>query len=186
MPTNIEIKARVHDLARLRAEVESLGEGKVEVLDQEDLFFATDAGRLKLRILSPQRGELILYQRSDRPGPKPSHYRIAPTSDPAALREILSAVLRPAGVVKKRRWLYRIGPTRVHLDQVEGLGAFLELEVVLQPGQTEREGIAIAQRLMERLGIGAEQLVEGAYLDLFEGGCADGRSPGVRIAPLEG
>ncbi|MDR3633212.1 MAG: class IV adenylate cyclase [Isosphaeraceae bacterium] len=169
MPTNIEIKARVPDLGRLRAVVESLGDGPVEVLDQEDLFFATANGRLKLRILGAEHAELILYHRADSTGPKPSNYLIAPTSDPAALRAILTAVLEPIGVVQKRRWVYRVGQTRVHLDQVKGLGAFLELEVVLRPDQPERDGVAIAARLMEQLGIVNDQLVEGAYVDLLEG-----------------
>jgi predicted adenylyl cyclase CyaB len=174
MPTNIEIKARVHDLGQLRAVAESLADGPAEVIDQEDVFFATGEGRLKLRVFGPQRGELIHYRRPDRAGPKASHYRIAPTTDPAALREILSAVLRPDGVVKKRRWLYRVGQTRVHLDRVEGLGAFLELEVVLRPGQAESDGVAIARDLMGRLGVAEEQLVEGAYVDLLRGGPGPG------------
>lgn len=170
MPTNIEIKARVHNLARLRAAVEPLSDGPVEILDQEDIFFTTAHGRLKLRILGAQRGELILYQREDTAGPKPSNYLIAPTSDPATLNLILTSVLGVLGVVKKRRSLYLVGQTRVHLDEVDSLGAFMELEVVLRPDQSEDEGLAIAKGLMERLGIGEDELVEGAYLDLLRGG----------------
>ena len=78
MPTNIEIKAKVHDLAQLRAEIEPLGDGPVEILDQEDVFFATTRGRLKLRILEEHYGELILYHRADSAGPKPWNFVIAP------------------------------------------------------------------------------------------------------------
>ena len=74
------------------------------------------------------------------------------------------------GVVRKRRWLYMVGQTRVHLDRVEGLGEFVELEVVLRPDQAEGEGVAIAQDLMARLGIAEGQLVEMAYIDLMGGG----------------
>jgi predicted adenylyl cyclase CyaB len=73
------------------------------------------------------------------------------------------------GVVRKRRYLYLVGQTRVHLDEVEGLGEFMELEVVLRPEQSDAEGQAIARDLMTRLGIREEDLLEGAYMDLLEG-----------------
>jgi predicted adenylyl cyclase CyaB len=167
LPRNVEIKARVDDLAALRTMVEPLCDRPMEILDQEDLFFQSPAGRLKLRILARDRGELILYHRANQTGPKTSTYRIAPTSDPAALQAILTTVLPTLGVVKKRRWLYLVGQTRVHLDQVESLGEFLELEVVLRSNQSEQEGTAIAQELMDKLGIAPDQLVDRAYIDLI-------------------
>ena len=72
------------------------------------------------------------------------------------------------GVVRKTRYLYLAGQTRIHLDDVEGLGQFMELEVVLRPDQTDAEGQAIAEDLMARLGIRKEDLLEGAYMDLLE------------------
>jgi adenylate cyclase len=170
MPANVEIKARVGDLSSLRDRVESFADGPAEVLDQEDTFFAVATGRLKLRDFGSGRGELIRYHRPDDSGPKTSEYTIAPTSDPLALRAILSSVLGVLGVVRKRRWLYFVGQTRIHLDRVEGLGDYLELEVVLRPGQPEDEGVVIAQDLMGRLGIAQEDLVEVAYVDLLMGG----------------
>ena len=71
------------------------------------------------------------------------------------------------GRVRKRRILVLVGGTRVHLDSVEGLGDFLELEVVLRPGQTVAEGEAIARDLMAQLGVPEQALVSGAYLDLL-------------------
>jgi predicted adenylyl cyclase CyaB len=168
VPSNIEIKARVIDLGTIRALVEPLADRPVEVLDQEDIFFAAQSGRLKLRILDKSQAELIYYHREDAAGPKPSHYLIAPTTDPEALKAILTSVLQVVGVVRKRRWLYLVGQTRVHLDEVEGLGEFVELEVVLRPDQPEAEGIIIAKDLMARLGITEQQLVEAAYIDLLE------------------
>ncbi len=170
MPSNIEIKARVTDLAQIRAGIEPLADGPAETLDQEDIFFRPSRGRLKLRILGDDSGELIHYHRSDVAGPKTSNYTIAPTSDPAALKAILTSVLGAIGVVRKRRWLYRLGQSRLHLDRVEGLGEFVELEVVLRPDQAEKDGIIIAGDLMARLGIAEGQLVEVAYIDLMGGG----------------
>ena len=134
MPANIEIKARVSGLASIRAAIEPLADGPAQILDQEDIFFAAPDGRLKLRTFADGNGELIRYRRSDIAGPRTSRYTIAPTTAPEALRAILSSVLGVLGVVRKRRWLYMVGQTRVHLDEVEGLGEFVELEVVLRPG----------------------------------------------------
>ncbi len=72
------------------------------------------------------------------------------------------------GVVRKTRYLYLVGQTRVHLDDVEGLGQFMELEVVLREGQSDAEGQAIAEELMTRLGVERGDLLEGAYMDLLE------------------
>ena len=70
--------------------------------------------------------------------------------------------------VKKTRWLYLVGQTRVHCDQVEGLGDFVELEVVLEDNQTEEEGVQIAHDIMAKLGIDTSHLIPGAYVDLIE------------------
>jgi len=73
-------------------------------------------------------------------------------------------------VVRKRRNVYFFGQTRIHLDQVDGLGAFIEIEVVLDPGQDIQYGTAVAEDLMSKLGIEKEDLVAGAYVDLLEQG----------------
>jgi predicted adenylyl cyclase CyaB len=72
------------------------------------------------------------------------------------------------GIVRKRRLLYLVGRTRIHLDEVEGLGAFLELEVMLDDAQAEEEGEAIARRLLADLGVRDEDRVAAAYIDLLE------------------
>ncbi len=167
MPSNVEIKARVPDLAPIRQRVESISDGPAVILDQEDIFYTVPQGRLKLRILGLGRGELILYHRSDVAGPKTSNYQIAPTREPEVLRAILSHVLPTRAVVRKRRWLYHVGQTRVHLDQVAGLGDFVELEVVLHAGQAAEAGIAIARALMLSLDIAEPQLVDKSYVDLL-------------------
>jgi predicted adenylyl cyclase CyaB len=169
MPTNIEIKARARNFAELHQRAESLSDTPVEVIPQEDTFFHTPKGRLKLRQLSPQRGQLVYYDRPDQDGPKRSNYHIFETSDPDGLKAALSLALGVRGVVRKMRHLYLVGQTRVHLDEVEGLGQFMELEVVLRPEQSDLEGQAIAQDLMNRLGVQAADLLDGAYMDLLEG-----------------
>jgi predicted adenylyl cyclase CyaB len=167
MATNIEIKAWVADPESLRERVESLSDTAGELITQEDTFFHTPSGRLKLRVIAPDYGQLIYYERNDEAGPKRSDYLISVTSEPETLKAALSAALGIRGRVRKERWLYWIGHTRVHLDQVEGLGSFMELEVVLQPGQSAEEGQMVAEILMQELGLKETDLIEGAYIDLL-------------------
>jgi len=168
MATNIEIKARVEDPAGLRVLIESLSDKPCEVIHQEDTFFDSPRGRFKLRVLSPESGQLIYYERADLPGPKRSDYFISSTDDPESLKTVMARALGVRGVVRKVRRLYFSGNTRIHLDEVEGLGCFLELEVVLEPGQSAGQGQAIAASLIDSLGIEPGDLIEGAYLDLIE------------------
>jgi predicted adenylyl cyclase CyaB len=168
MGVNIEIKARVHDLHQLRRMVEALSDSPAAVILQEDTFFSMPQGRLKLRVLAPDRGELIYYERENIAGPKRSTYHLVTTSDPGSLSALLTTALGLRGVVRKQRWLYKVGNTRIHLDAVDGLGLFLELEVVLTAGQTSTDGAAVAQGLLRQLGVVQADLIEVAYIDLLE------------------
>lgn len=168
MPANIEIKARLRNAPDLLRRAADLSDTPVQVIPQEDTFFNIPQGRLKLRQLAPNLGQLIYYERNDTAGPKKSHYLIAETADPAALKTTLAAALGIRGVIRKTRRLFLAGQTRIHVDEVEGLGQFMELEVVLRPGQSESDGQAIANDLMEKLGVEPADLLEGAYMDLME------------------
>jgi predicted adenylyl cyclase CyaB len=168
MATNIEIKARVDDFEALKARAASLSDQTLAILMQEDTFFHSAKGRLKLRVLAPDRGQLIYYERTNQGGPKRSDYHLAETRDPENLKTTLSLALGVRGVVRKTRYLFMAGQTRIHLDEVEGLGQFMELEVVMQEGQSDAEGQAIAEDLMRRLEVRQEALLEGAYIDLIE------------------
>ncbi len=168
MGSNVEIKARVADLDALRQRVAPLADSGPYDLHQEDTFFPCDGARLKLRKLGEQTGELIWYQRADQDGPKQSSYDLVPTRTPDLLRDVLAKAMGVRGVVRKHRQLYLVGRTRVHLDRVEGLGDFMELEVVLAPGETPEQGMAEARELMARLEITEADLVTGAYVDLLE------------------
>lgn len=167
MPKNIEVKARLADVAAAEETARRLSGAAPQVIQQVDTFFACRRARLKLRVLGPDSGELIWYDRSDQAGARASQYLIARTPDPQSLREILSATLGTMGTVKKTRRLFLVGQTRIHIDAVEGLGEFLELEVVLQPDQPDVEGHAIVQRLLSEFDIEADSVVAGAYVDLL-------------------
>src|SRR6266516_3446550 len=168
MPSNIEIKAYARNFDEIHRRVEALSDKSVEVIVQEDTFFNTQKGRLKLRVLSREKGQLIYYTRPDQEGPKRSDYHISLTSEPDNLKRVLELAYGIRGVVRKTRYLYLVRQTRVHLDDVEGLGQFMELEVVLRDGQSETEGQAIAEDLMASLGVERSDLLQGAYIDLLE------------------
>jgi adenylate cyclase len=168
MARNVELKARVTDLATVEMRARELADRGPFELKQDDTFFACASGRLKLRELAPDQGELIFYRRADVAGPKLSEYTIALTPTPAVMRDTLASALGVIGRVRKRRRLYLAGATRIHLDEVEGLGSFLELEVVLDDAESVAEGEATARELLSRLGVGAAGLVAGAYLDLLQ------------------
>ncbi len=170
MPANIEIKARVRDFAEIKSRAEKLSDTPVEVIPQEDTFFNVPQGRLKLRILASDNAQLIFYTRPDQEGPKRSDYHIARISDPENLKRVLELAYGIRGVVKKTRYLYLIGQTRVHLDDVDGLGQFMELEVVMREGQGDAVGQAIAEGLMTNLRVERSDLIDGAYMDLLEKG----------------
>lgn len=167
MARNVEVKARIGAVEALLPRARALADGPEQRIEQDDTFFACAEGRLKLRDFGDGRGELIHYRRADTEGPKLSDYVRAPTSDPAALREALARAHGTIGRVRKTRWLLLVGATRVHLDRVEGLGDFMELEVVLRDGQDPAEGEAIAEALLAQLGIRDEERLAGAYLDLL-------------------
>jgi predicted adenylyl cyclase CyaB len=166
MPANIEIKATLQNRAAVEATAARLSDAGPETIHQQDFFFSGGGARLKLRILAPDRGELIRYERADVAEARCSRYLIARTPDPQILLDILTATLGRTGVVKKTRTLYLVGQTRIHIDHVEGLGDFLELEVVLRPGQSEAAGKSIAATLLSDFRIGKQQLIGEAYIDL--------------------
>jgi len=168
LPSNIEIKARTRNFEEIRRRAEGMSDTPVEVISQEDIFFNTLQGRLKLRIFSEDQGQLIYYTRPDQEGPKRSDYYLSHTAAPDSLRRVLELAYGIRGVVRKTRYLYLVGQTRVHLDDVQGLGHFMELEVVMQEGQSDAEGQAIAEGLMASLGVERNDLLEGAYIDLLE------------------
>lgn len=167
MRRNVEIKARVESIDSISTKATELADDDPIEIIQDDTFFACNNGRLKLRVLSPDEGQLIFYRRVNQKGPKECFYLISHTNSPDALRECLSLAYGQVGRVRKNRTLYLVGRTRIHLDRVQDLGNFLELEVVLEENEDAKTGEAIAQDLMQKLSVLPEQLIEGAYVDLL-------------------
>ena len=168
MARNVEIKARAVDFPGQSEIARSISGGEPEVIHQEDIFFNVPQGRLKLRVFSPERAELIFYRRPGRQGPKISEYEISPTKDPEGLKTVLANALGIRNTVVKTRYLYWSGRTRIHLDKVDSLGEFIELEVVLSDSDSPKDGDREARELMEQLGIRVDHLVDVAYIDMLE------------------
>ena len=169
MPRNIEIKARLtEDIEAVLPRAEALSGAPAQVLQQDDSFFQVPHGRLKLRAFADGSAELIHYHRADTQAAKASDYVRTPVADADGLREALVRACGSAGRVQKTRWLCLVGATRVHLDRVAGLGDCMELEVVLDGAQSDADGTAIAEDLMQQLGLGAAPRIAAAYVDLLD------------------
>jgi homotetrameric cytidine deaminase len=158
---NLEIKARDPDPGRSLERALALGADDRGEIVQRDTYFARARGRLKLREQTPGAAELIQYRRPDESGPRVSEYRIVPAPDSEALAAALDAALGTLVVVEKRRRLLQAGGVRVHLDRVQGLGDFIELEAV---GQDDPAAI---DRLRSELEIADGDLVAASYSDLL-------------------
>jgi len=164
---NVEIKAKLADINKTNALAAKLTQSDGEQITQCDTFFHCDTGRLKLREFGDGTGQLISYHRSDAAEATPSDYLIYPTDSSEALRLTLSKTLGVRGVVQKTRQLYLLGRTRIHVDEVRDLGAYFELEVVLEEGEDTVLATAEANALMTQFNIRNEDLVHVAYIDLL-------------------
>jgi predicted adenylyl cyclase CyaB len=168
MARNIEIKARAHQFDQLLARAAALATEPPTIYRQQDFFYDVPKGRLKLRQFDDNTpAELIFYQRDDRDGPKVSYYSRSPVSNPEAMHTLLAQALDIRGIVSKERHIYNVGRVRIHLDRVDGLGDFVELEVLLAPEDDEAGGEKEAQELFAKLGVSAADLVPVAYVDLL-------------------
>ncbi len=166
MPANIEVKARVPVVAILEDRLGALAGEPAANVTQEDVFFAVPKGRLKLRRESNQSGEFIYYQRADESGPKYSAYFRSRPDDLAETEDELRRLFGAKAIVRKTRRLYWVEGARIHLDEVDGLGSFVEIEVPVRD-DGEHRARAQAAHLMKLLGIDDEDLVSEAYEDLL-------------------
>lgn len=190
---NLELKVCCPDdaaLAALESAARAQGAAYLRTMHQRDTYFAAPHGRLKLREWHREDDDpatdiqadaseagasgatLIAYARPDDAGSRVSDYLLCPAPDPAALREALARALGVWLVVEKRRRLYRWGHTRIHLDRVAALGAFVELETVVEhfPGtESERQVAAEIEhrKVIALLGLDRLPAIAGSYSDLL-------------------
>jgi adenylate cyclase class 2 len=168
MPRNIELKCRLPDLEGARAIAKSLATRELGTIRQTDTYFQAKQGRLKLREVEGQAAELIAYARPNTDDARASDYYIIRIDDPAGLLAALQATLGIRVVVRKTREVFLWHNVRIHLDEVEGLGVFLEFEAVLKEGINDARGHDQIAELARRFALRDEWRVGGSYSDLLE------------------
>jgi len=163
---NIELKARCSDLDAVRRSAEALGARDAGVLHQRDTFFAAHRARLKLREFGDGRAELISYIRPDTAQARGSDYAIGPVAHAEQLAAVLTHALGTSGIVVKTRHLLLYRHTRIHLDEVAGLGRFVELETVVDE-QSDAEARAELDAVATALAIAPEDIEAVPYVELL-------------------
>ncbi len=162
---NIELKARLGDVAKAARVCEEIGAVYRGDIRQTDTYFHVPSGRLKLRQNDPGDTELIFYHRADLPGSKASDYEIAPAS--RELGDVLARALGVRVVVQKVRSLWLWHNVRIHLDTVEQLGTFIEFEAVLRGGLDDADGHQKVADLRRCFAIVDSDLLVRSYVDLL-------------------
>jgi len=166
---NIELKALNRSLQADARACRRIGARRAACVRQRDTYFRAPAGRLKLRETAAGKAELVVYVRPDAPRARACRYALHPVADPAPLRRLLGACLGTLGEVRKTRRVYLWRGVRIHLDEVRGLGACIELEAVLTRGKTPRLARTQLAFLCKAFGIRAADIARGSYLDLGAG-----------------
>jgi len=174
---NIELKAIDPDPAGSLEVCRALGAQDEGVLWQRDSYFNVSTGGLKLREQLPGRAHLIQFERAEEPQQRESRYRIIETDDPQTLLVALTAALGVTVAVSKHRRLFLWQNVRIHLDDVERLGTFIELEAVAPASSDLRHEYALVKQLREAFSITddrlsaqgyAQQLIAQSIIDLVE------------------
>ena len=164
---NIEIKARTGNAAAIRQYLLSNGADCKGTDYQTDTYFIVPHGRLKLRQGSIENN-LIYYERNDQPGPKQSNFQLAPVADGDPLKVLLTKALGVKVVVAKKREIWFIDNVKFHIDELEGLGDFVEIEA-----SNKTANIPVAtlheqcRHYLEQFGIRDEDLVYNSYSDML-------------------
>ena len=173
---NVELKARDPEPERTLAAALAHGAADEGVLEQRDTYFAAREGRLKLREERGRPAQLIAYARADEAAARTSAYHLVDVPDPAVAAAALEAALGVTVVVAKRRRLLLWEGVRIHLDEVDGLGSWVELEAVAAPGSDLRAEHETVARLRNVLGIADAHVVARGYAAmLLDAGAATDR-----------
>ncbi|HEY5311230.1 MAG TPA: class IV adenylate cyclase [Pirellulales bacterium] len=165
---NIELKARLGSLAAARQVAVQVATEHLGIQRQVDTYFGSRDGRLKLREIDGRQAQLVWYERPDQPSAKLSNYILAAVDSPAEVKRALAHACGTRVVVEKQREVFLADNVRIHLDQVAGLGDFIEFEAVLGPQVSAIEGHRQVAALALRFGIADEMRIQASYADLLE------------------
>lgn len=163
---NVEYKAELRDLELARTVCRGLRSTWIADLHQTDTYYRIPSGRMKKRECPGEPVEYIFYERGDLLRPKISHYSLY-TEQEARLRfgcEPLPVWL----VVRKVRSLYLLGNVRIHLDDVERLGRFMELEAIVSPACNIARCHEAVAKIIAALKPALGEPIDCSYSDMLE------------------
>lgn len=166
---NVEFKARCENPGKIRSFLRDSSAQFVGLDEQTDTYFEVPNGRLKLRE-GKIENYLIFYKRGDEAGPKKSEVVLYKPSDIKKLKEILLKSLSAIVSVKKTREIFFIDNVKFHIDRVDNLGGFIEVEAISPDGKVPEETLQRqCNHYLKAFGINEEDLVASSYSDLLEG-----------------
>ncbi|HWB20204.1 MAG TPA: class IV adenylate cyclase [Phycisphaerales bacterium] len=163
---NIEFKAELRNMDAAREQCRLLGAERLGVLQQKDTYFRLTDGRLKRRECPHQPTEWIFYHRGDRVTPRMSNFTIL--TDLQARRRWGTASLREWLIVNKTRELWMLDNVRIHLDEVEGLGQYIEFEAVISKLHDVQECHMVIAHLREAFAPVLGEPLAVSYSDLLD------------------
>ncbi|HEY32422.1 MAG TPA: class IV adenylate cyclase [Dehalococcoidia bacterium] len=163
----IEIKAKSNNQDRVR-EILKLRKADFKGTDHQiDTYFNVNYGRLKLRE-GRIESSLVFYDRENEPGPKQSNVTLFEADPESPLKEILTKALGILVVVDKHREIYFIDNVKFHIDTVEKLGTFIEIEAIAKDNSISKEKLLEqCQSFMDLFQISQEDLISVSYSDLL-------------------
>ena len=164
---NLEWKARTHRLAQCEADLQNLDPRFAGEDYQTDTYFHTANGRLKLREGNVENA-LIYYKRDDIAGAKGSSGMLYPHNSGKGLREILITTLSIKVVVEKKRKIYYVDNVKIHFDDVQELGTFIEVEAINENGRFTREHLQKqCATFQELFKVEEKDFEKGSYSDML-------------------
>ncbi len=164
---NLELKARLNSLPDAVRRAEQVATQHVGCQIQQDTYFHCRTGRLKLRTIAGGPAQLVSYARPDRPDAALSRYHLVDVPDAPALEQALNVTLGVWVVVRKRREIYLHHNVRIHLDDVAGLGVFLEFEAVLSPQDDDLVSRTRLDFLSQHFNLSPDDLRHESYSDML-------------------
>lgn len=165
---NIEIKAKCFHPKKVEAFLFANHAEYKGIDKQKDTYFKVPAGRLKLRQGNIEN-TLIYYHRPNQAGPKQSDFSITQVADGPTMEKLLAAALGVLVVVEKRRKIFYISNVKFHIDEVPGLGSFVEIEAgnMLNESLTEKDLLTQCELYMKAFEIEEKDLIENSYSDML-------------------
>jgi adenylate cyclase class 2 len=164
---NVEIKAKCSDPTFIRNYLLKNAADLKGSDEQTDTYFDVPNGRLKLREGNIENN-LIYYERDDEAGPKNSLFSLVKIEDAEGLKEVLTRSIGIKVVVKKIREIFYIRNVKFHIDEVPGLGSFVEIEAGnILANLSAAELKEQCDHYLEAFRIRNEDLVESSYSDLL-------------------